>query len=390
MKKRSLMRVFISGFLKTLLTLVLMLGVGFTSYKLTMMHYEKADKGEQSEAEALIADIQKDPDFSTVSKNLIISQSDSGQILDMVLEIFNTETMNMDYVTIPANTSFAISDSLYTKITDAKLEMPQTIRLTNLHGFFEDSQKVAPFAVLLLNDALDAEIDTYTALSTDNFDNMFEDTTQDIVTDEDAGTITTYKVHGLSKKYKKSFFKLETEEQYQGFISNMYIGGFSNMTEETKYKYIPYYQKLNKDQIYLHCFFGEEVDGNYELDVQLTNGLLASIYSSEAYKKTQEEVVEEEQKTPMEDLKIEILNGSGIGGLAAAYQVKLTDDNLNVISIGNYDGGDYLTETKIVVKEDGMGEDLHRYFPNAQIEKSYISSEADVQVILGTDADLEE
>ena len=40
-----------------------------------------------------------------------------------------------------------------------------------------------------------------------------------------------------------------------------------------------------------------------------------------------------------EEARLVILNGSGIAGVAAAEQTKLTKQELNVVQVGNYPGG---------------------------------------------------
>ena len=50
--------------------------------------------------------------------------------------------------------------------------------------------------------------------------------------------------------------------------------------------------------------------------------------------------------------------------------------------------GDYtketLTQTKIIVKEDGQGEDLKKYFKNPQVTVGMVDQGYDIEIILGT------
>jgi hypothetical protein len=80
---------------------------------------------------------------------------------------------------------------------------------------------------------------------------------------------------------------------------------------------------------------------------------------------------------------IEVLNSTDTAGVAAGWQETLNAAGFNVSQIGNYEA-DTLTNTKIVVTEDGMGQDLLQYFTNATIEVGTIDSGVDIQIIIGT------
>ena len=80
---------------------------------------------------------------------------------------------------------------------------------------------------------------------------------------------------------------------------------------------------------------------------------------------------------------IEVLNSTDVAGVAAGWQEKLNNAGFTVSQIGNYEV-ETLTNSKIIVTQDGMGMDLLEYFPNASIEVGTIDSGAEIQVIVGT------
>lgn len=81
---------------------------------------------------------------------------------------------------------------------------------------------------------------------------------------------------------------------------------------------------------------------------------------------------------------IEVLNSTDVAGVAARWQEKLQGEGFTVDTIGNYET-EALTSTKIVVSQDGMGQDLVSYFQNATVEVGTISSGAEIQIIIGTE-----
>ena len=81
---------------------------------------------------------------------------------------------------------------------------------------------------------------------------------------------------------------------------------------------------------------------------------------------------------------IEVLNSTDTAGVAAKWQETLNGAGFTVSQIGNYET-ETLTNTKIIVSQDGMGQDLVGYFKNATVEVGTISSGAEIQIIVGTD-----
>ena len=81
---------------------------------------------------------------------------------------------------------------------------------------------------------------------------------------------------------------------------------------------------------------------------------------------------------------IEVLNSTDTAGVAAGWQERLNGEGFNVTQIGNYET-ETLTSTKIIVSQEGMGQDLAGYFHNATVEVGSISSGVEIQIIIGTE-----
>ena len=85
---------------------------------------------------------------------------------------------------------------------------------------------------------------------------------------------------------------------------------------------------------------------------------------------TTEEVTTEEATTeqiPSNDKKIIVLNSTSTTGLAGKWQTKLAGAGFVNVGAGNYSAGAE-SQTKIYVKEEGMGQDLVAYFADAVVE----------------------
>ena len=101
---------------------------------------------------------------------------------------------------------------------------------------------------------------------------------------------------------------------------------------------------------------------------------------------TQAQVFNKVAKTSTKSSKgksIIVLNGSQIGGLATAAKTTLTNAGYKVKKIGDYTAAT-LTQTKIIVKEDGVGKDLVKYFSNPVVETGTVDTGYDIKIIIGT------
>ncbi len=81
--------------------------------------------------------------------------------------------------------------------------------------------------------------------------------------------------------------------------------------------------------------------------------------------------------------KIQILNGAGKDGLAGRTRSKLESEGFTVGSVGNYDARP--PKTKIIIPNEGMGEDLTTYFsePEIVLQPENLPEGVDIQIIIG-------
>ena len=105
------------------------------------------------------------------------------------------------------------------------------------------------------------------------------------------------------------------------------------------------------------------------------HAMLEKENANDADKGTTEEVTAEDvtteattevEKIPSTDKNILILNSTNVSGLASAWRDKISGAGFGNTAIGNYNSGAE-TQTKIYVKQEGMGEDLLQYFSDAVI-----------------------
>ena len=108
MKKNAVL-FFFKSLLKSILVIVSILAVGVISYKVSYQYLSKQlEAGKLDVQEKELESILDQAKTDEISKNLIYVVNDKQMITHMMLEICNTKTNNMDYITIPINADYTI------------------------------------------------------------------------------------------------------------------------------------------------------------------------------------------------------------------------------------------------------------------------------------------
>ncbi|MDD7403267.1 MAG: LytR C-terminal domain-containing protein [Butyribacter sp.] len=406
--------------LKSLLCIVIILGVGLISYKISYTVLSKSSDGLSTDSDNL-KDIMDEATTDEISKNLIYVSDDKNKITHLMLEICNTKTYNMDYITIPVRTDYTIPSVMYRKLCQVNQEIPQVIRVSKLKQYFENEDDAYGYGVLIFEKMLGTDISYYTAISEETYENHYTEQKvkvaykakssinntpgPDGTTPESNTTIKTkMKISVLSEAYTSQLKDLGSDqEKIADYIKDQYERVSSNLTVFNKIGYLEAYQKMNVDYYHYWGVPGTYSGKVFEVDTKATKKALKQLTGNEtAYTQAQDltaknmisEVVssssDEEEDDDSEEstesskgLKIYVLNGSQIGGLASKTKQKLEEEGYTVPKIGNYTD-ETLTRTRIVVSKKGQGEDLKEYFSDPEITTGDVTSGYDIEIILGT------
>ncbi len=173
-------------------------------------------------------------------------------------------------------------------------------------------------------------------------------------------------------------------------------------------KYTEYLPAINTDNIVTYTlpgspgnlsngtsvFFANEVEIKKLVDSIFYNSSTSSnensdgevAVSGEETKKPTDTKKPTETKKPAssKNLKIQVLNGGSVAGLATKVSDKLKEDGYNVIDVGNYTGT-LETKTRIMVKTKSDGDQFVDYFNDAVVKADTGLPKAyDVIIIIGT------
>ena len=364
MQGQKIVRKTVSILFKVVLYLCLFFVVGYISYRVTLLVNGGKNSGSlhQNSTESGIVAARTD----TVALNAIFGvDENTAQVESIVLEVFNTNTKNIDLITVPASTKVTMSQELYAKMAKANPNIPQIITLSDIGKYFE--QEVAyEYATLVLNEFLNTDISFYSALLKKNFDQYFVESSDMYTFRNDV--VQEWKAYTESSQYLEAMIKYYEQVQ-------------SNLKLAQRKTYIPNYLNANYDYIHTYLVKEEYTDGGYKLSSEQQN-LLQSIMSYEDTYTSDKDVMSETLGQGSKEASIQILNGTNVSGLAAKYKTRLEEAGYTIGSIGNYTG-ESLESTKILVKEDGLGMDLENYFTSPVIETETIEGGYDILIILG-------
>lgn len=409
MKKNNVAKVFFISLLKSILFIIILLVTGFASYKISYTILSD-NGGNIGTSKGDIADIIEDAQTDEVSRNLIYV-CDGDRITNLMVEICNTKTNNMDYITIPVRTEYTIPTTMYQKLCTVNQEIPQIIRIGKLKTYFANNDDAFGYGELVIEKMLGIKISYYTVLDQETYNSHYVRKRVHVKFKPEEGTVTAtpgpdgvvpdvqairvpQRISVASSTYINQLMDIKgDQEKIAEYIKTQYERVESNLTVYNKIGYIECYEKMNVDYFHYWGIPGTYNGKVFSVDTKAAKRFLnrlannttsyteaQGIFSASSNNKSKNKGSKTESS---KGLDIIVLNGSRINGFAAATQTKLNADGFSVKQIGDYTG-ETLTRTKIIVKETGIGNDLAGYFSDPEIIIGDVQEGFDIEIILGT------
>lgn len=392
MKKKSVAKLFALSLLKSILGIIVILAVGFASYKIsyTVLSNNSEKVGTSSNE---IKDIIEEAQTDEISKNLIYVNKGKN-ISHLLLEICNTKTNNMDYITIPVGTDYTIPTDMYQRLSTINEEIPQIVRFGRMRQYFDKDEDAYGYGELILEKALGVKISYYTVIDQETYANHYSRRNVEVkfkpvslAQSGSKGSVTvTEKISIASESYLKQLKDLNGDQtKIAEFIKDQYERVDSNLTVYNKIGYVECYEKLNPDYFHYWGIPGMYSGKIFQIDTKASKTFINKlIENTTSYTETQAfKNISRSVGKSSKSKNILVLNGSRISGLASSAKTKLENAGFKVKKIGDYTAGT-LTQTKIIVKESGAGKDLAQYFSNPVIETGTVESGYDIKIIIGT------
>lgn len=437
---KSILKIFGINLLKSLLCICLLIAVGCVSYLISYHFLSKqAAQQKKQEEKDILEEIMQEAQVDEVSKNLIYVSDEKNKITHMILEVCNTKTNNMDYVTIPTKTDYTIPTTMYRKLCTINDEIPQIIRLSRIKQYFENEDDAYGYGLLIVQKLLGTKLSYYTVLTTEDYQSFCLETkvkvsykktedpnaspspspspTLEPTVDPETGKIPKQKKTSTNTKTKMNISIASTEfttqlndikgnkEKIADYIQNLYDKINSNLTVYNKLGYLDCYEKMDVNLFHYWGIPGEyNTDKVFEVDTKAAKSFLKQLVNNPTYTEAQDLTTTQKADTksspePTADAgqkknksdkvisskgaKIMILNGSRINGLAGKMKEKLQKKGYTIGEIGDYTK-EILTKTKIIVKKEGQGEDLAKYFKDPTVTVGMVEDGYDIEIIVGT------
>lgn len=441
---KKVFMIFIKGFLQAILVIICMALCCVGGFFGTRYYYTKKASNENSkQVENMIGEAQIDD----CSKNLIyVWNEEKSRISACVLEVFDTEKNSMDYITIPTSGQITISPTMYKKISQVNQEIPQVFTLSKLCSFFDKGDDTAfGYGVLILEDFFDIDVSYYSVVNKEDFEAAFEakeeevdkngnlegasysnktDTLEDddnddnssgtdpyahddrfatsdnyadattasdttteygATTEEPSSATTSVKVQQLKESFLSDVAQYQDADSLKEFVSKQCNNIKSNLDIKNKLSYVEQYLELNGSAIVYHCVPGRYDDKTYVFDIEDATAMFRKCGVDSTNKEDEGDEASDDDDAggvKSELFNIVILNASRTQGVAAKWSEEMSLEGYNVKQIDNYDT--LLTDSLIIVREEGQGEEFLKYFKNASIQVGTVPSGADAELIIGT------
>lgn len=409
MKKNNVVKVFFISLLKSILFIIILLVVGFASYKISYTILSD-NGGNIGTKRGDIADIIEDAQTDEISRNLIYV-CNGDRITNLMVEICNTKTNNMDYITIPVVTEYTIPTTMYQKLCTVNEEIPQIIRIGKIKTYFANNEDAFGYGELIIEKMLGIKISYYTVLDQETYNSHYtrkrvrvrfkQDVDQETAAPGPDGTVpqtqtvrVPQNISVASNTYINQLKDINgDQEKIAEYIKDQYERVESNLTVYNKIGYIECYEKMNSSYFHYWGIPGTYNGKIFTIDTKAAKSFLNKLANNTtSYTEPQESTAvtassnnkpKNKKTKSSKGLSIIVLNGSRINGLASATKTELDSAGFSVKQIGDYTD-ETLTHTRIIVKEKGIGNDLAEYFMEPEIVVGDVQEGFDIEIILGT------
>lgn len=181
------------------------------------------------------------------------------------------------------------------------------------------------------------------------------------------------------KKYVAKALQVSTRSEMLDYLNSYYqlLSTNGNVNDITKY--IDNFMDLKEKKINFYTVKGSRKDDKYTINSDKAASALTNMMEEV---KGEDDSEEDKDVKDSKTLNIEILNGAYIQGIAAEWKKKLEKEGFTIKAIDTYNS-EAPEDGLIIVSEEGMGEDLKKYLPDAKIQVGKLKSDVDIQIILG-------
>ena len=435
MKKPSLIKRFFSFLLRLCVVLVLMAAIAVGSfegvtYYLTgsFTSVKKAVKEETDQNESGEDTTDKAVTNNKNMENTLVFVHDDNTDKDYTtLNMYNKKTKAFDILLIPCDAQVSVSSTLLKELRETMSDVSSTVSMSEVGRAFGD--KKYEMFVKIMEDISGASISGYDVMSRKNFKKLLNaagdvvyhfdnaisyrdeknilhtiDAGDAALDSEKAYALLTY-MDGTDDEESR---RLERASTYFTSYMEALLSEGNDTVIAKKYDSLVTAEKkgttstedilknLTTDGLTIRIMQGSETKGVFTLDSQKVKLQVAALTKqAEAYKagsskstgSTSSTTTSTDTTESSKQYSIEIYNAAYVSGLAREWESYLEGEGYSISLVDSYQEEGPISQTRINVTEEGMGEDLLNYFPDADINVvDSISTGGDIQIYIGTDS----
>lgn len=437
MKKPSLIKRFFSFLLRLCVVLILMAAIAVGSFEgvtyyltgsFTSVKKAVKEETDQSESGEDITDTTV-ADNKNMENTLVFVHDDNTGKDYTTLNMYDKETKALDILLMPCDAQVSVSNTLLKELRKTMSDANSTISLSEVGRAFGD--KKYEMFVKIMEDISGISISGYDVISSQNFKkllnvagNVTYHFNNAISYRDEHNTLQTIDAGDISLDSEKAYALLtymdgtDDEESRRLERANTYFTSYveallskendtaiakkydSLVTEEKKdtTSTEDILKSLTTDAVTIRIMQGSETKGIFTLDSQKVKLQVAALAKqAEAYKATGDSssgtgsssasTTATDTTESSKQYSIEIYNAAYVSGLAREWETYLEGEGYSISLVDSYQEEGPISQTRINVTEEGMGEDLLNYFPDADINVvDSISTGGDIQIYIGTDS----
>lgn len=268
-RRRSSVQIFWSGFLRSFLFLLLLLGIGIASYQITYRLYDSGTVTYDGK-ESLFFQQEGKKEHQQVCRNLIYEvDAENGRIKAVVLEIFDTTNKKLSYLTIPRQLSFDLSTELFRKLCTVTDQAPQRMVLGRLTKYFEGTSSYE-YGEIFLGDWLDTSVTYYTAMGQKAFHKIFQ---------KDADGTYVFR-----PAMWKRIGRFSGEEDRKTYMTRMYSKISTDCNLASRLAYVGDYEGMTQEDISFYKLSGEMEDTVFHVEKEAARAQLSEIEQGERFR----------------------------------------------------------------------------------------------------------
>ena len=437
MKKPSLIKRFFSFLLRLCVVLILMAAIAVGSFEGVTYYltgsFTSVKKAVQEETDQNGSGEDTTDTTVTDNKNmentLVFVHDDNTNKDYTTLNMYDKETKALDILLMPCDAQVSVSSTLLKELRNTMSDVSSTVSLSEVGRAFGD--KKYEMFVKIMEDISGVSISGYDVMSRQNFKKLLNavgDVTYHfdnaISYRDEQNTLQTIEAGDIALDSEKAYALLtymdgtDDEESRRLERANTYFISYmeallakGNTTSiAKKYDSLVTAEKkdttstedilknLTTDGLTIRIMQGSETKGVFTLDSQKVKLQVAALTKqAEAYKSTGSSssstgssaasTTSTDTAESSKQYSIEIYNAAYVSGLAKEWETYLEGEGYSISLVDSYQEEGPISQTRINVTEEGMGEDLLNYFPDADINVvDSISTGGDIQIYIGTDS----